>query len=72
MEHMQLELEVEDLQEIVNALADENEVLKEKLAQEEARTLALTRDLGLYRQPNWGKIHSRRRWNCICWLLGKR
>ena len=54
MDHVQLELEVEDLQVIVNVLADENEMLKEKLAKEEARTSALTRDLGLYHQPNWG------------------
>ena len=55
MNHLQLELEVEDLQVIVNALADEKKALKRKLAQEEARTLALTRDLGLYHQPNWGR-----------------
>ena len=55
MDHVQLELEVEDLQVIVNVLADENEMLKEKLAKEEARCSVLTRDLGLYHQLNWGR-----------------
>ena len=72
MEHFQLELEVEDLQVIVNVLAGENEGLKGKLAQKEARTMALTRDLGFYYQPNWGEIYGRRKWNCICQPLGRR
>ena len=44
MNHMQLEIKVKDLKQMVNVLADENEELRQKLSQEEAGTVALKRD----------------------------